>query len=149
MDFARNVERHKSVSHHDHALRERKHQRHLLALKMKHLSLLLLCSLSAFGQGFTFADHPFMGLRSAVAAFTPTSIGGLAYYWDYTDLANGAVGTWTDRIQGLSLTQATGSRKPTKSATGVLFSIANNTSLTCSQTSVGSTNVSIWFVMNM
>ncbi len=56
----------------------------------------------------------------------------LAAHWDYNDLANGAVTSWADQIASLTLAQATETRQPIKSASGVTFdggdalAVANN-----------------------
>lgn len=81
---------------------------------------------------------------ASAAVFTPSSIAGMAYYWDYTDLpvdATTGVLSWVDRIQSIVLTNGDHARLPTNAASGagVYFKFTATTSLQKTLTNVTQT----------
>lgn len=74
-------------------------------------------------------EIPFFGENqaAAVAPFSPTNIGGLAYWWVSSDLPVGiTVSNWVDRIKGESWTNFSGTTCPTNSAIGLFFDGSND-----------------------
>jgi len=109
---------------------------------------LLLSSTLIYGQGFTFRDTAFLGASSSAPVFSPTDVGGLALYLNYTDLSAGSVTTWTDRISGRAFTMSGAGRRPSKDSNGVLFNIAGNSALT-NFPQVSYTNCTVWIGFKM
>ncbi len=84
------------------------------------------------------------------AAFSPTNIPGMAYYWNFNDLpANAATAGWTDRLQNVVLTNYNASPyNPTNSALGLMLPNYGSVSdlLTNATIAVGS-NFTLWMVI--
>ncbi len=82
--------------------------------------------------------------------FDPTSIPGMAYYWNFNDLPyNVATTGWTDRLQSVVLTNYNASPyDPTNSALGVMLPNYGSASdlLTNSTIAIGS-NFTLWMVV--
>jgi hypothetical protein len=113
------------------------------------LGILVLAG-SAAAQPFTLHDpaflrHPTSSGSNVVAppAFSPQSIPGLAYYWNYNDLTVGVNSTtWTDRVSGAVLA-ASYSPVPINAYLGVQF--LNCNAMTNPGIAMNS-NFSLWFV---
>ena len=62
------------------------------------------------------------------APWTPLTESNLGDFWDYNDLSNGAVASWTSQKLSFPqvLTQATGANQPIRSAAGVTFDGVND-----------------------
>ena len=84
---------------------------------------------------------------SASSAFSPTSISGMAYYWNYNDAGTfgNQVTNWVDRIQGVASVQNNTGHMPTNNAAGVQFNGVVGDLLTNSPITIA-TNNSIWIV---
>lgn len=88
-------------------------------------SILLLLSLTAFGQAFT-PRRPFIPqVAGASGPQSPTNFAGLAYYWVASDTliqgTNVTITNWVDRIQGLIWTNETAGSRPVNSTNGIYF----------------------------
>jgi hypothetical protein len=86
----------------------------------------------------------------SVPAFSPTSIPGMAYYWNFNDLPpNVATTSWTDRLQNVVLTNYNpGPYNPTNSALGLMLPNygSGNDILSNATIAVGS-NFTLWMVI--
>jgi hypothetical protein len=90
--------------------------------------------------------NQFFRLRASVAApvALPATIPGLAYFWNYQDLAPGSTVTnWTDEISGAGL-QPGGA--PASYVTVLGVEAQNCSALTNMPISLASSNFSVWFV---
>ena len=87
---------------------------------MRYLVSILILLLAAY-QAFAPTRRALLLNRAAPTAFTPQSIAGMAYFWNYSDLSAGVVTTWTDEIQSANWNTAVGSVGPTNGASGVYF----------------------------
>jgi hypothetical protein len=89
------------------------------------------------------AQHPFekiISLAAPSAGFTsPTSIGGMALYWNYNDLSQGAT------INGVAAHQPNSSLQPTNSASGLWFNSSRLTNLAFTVNALGAP-FSLWVV---
>src|SRR5262245_16444856 len=113
---------------------------------MVRIFLILFIASSSFGQAYSLRVFR----QTGTVSFTPESISGMALYWNYTDLANGSVASWVDRIQGVSMAQGTAGKRPTKDANGVLFTLAADGNLSCTtQTGTTYSNVTVWVVFKL
>jgi hypothetical protein len=86
------------------------------------LTLLVLTAtaLSCFGQTMTATTVNATTLNWQQPAFDPQQISGLAYYFDYRDLAtNVAISSWTDKVSATVWSQTSAALKPTNSASGL------------------------------
>lgn len=75
---------------------------------------------------YTYDVNGYSDLAGSYSTFriqqiTPYYPDSLIAYWDYSDLTDGAVSSWADRIGALALANATGSQQPVKSSSGVTF----------------------------
>lgn len=61
---------------------------------------------------------PFRPGWSGGRLFTPASVPGVLHWWSSSDLADGLVGSWVDRVGGLNATAA-GALRPTRSVTAI------------------------------
>jgi hypothetical protein len=59
------------------------------------------------------------GGGGAAPAYTPASDPLTRLWWDPSQLADGAVASWLDRIAGVDATQGTGTKQPVRSGTGI------------------------------
>jgi hypothetical protein len=73
--------------------------------------------------------------------FSPTNIVGLAYWWDWNTLPQGALTTWTDSVTHVVLTHTLGSIA-TNTTTGVYFASASDYELPLG--GITTTNASFW-----
>jgi len=104
------------------------------------ISAFCLLSALAFGQSrrLLLAHQPSV----LTPGFTPDSISGMAYYWNFLDMpTNGAASNWVDRIQSVSLKQGNSAKYPTNTASGVYF--IGGLNLTNVPLSIAS-NFSVW-----
>jgi len=63
-------------------------------------------------------EFPYSFWKKSVSSYETRAI---KYLWLYTDLTNGAVTSWTDKISSYSIGQTITGSKPTKSSTGITF----------------------------
>ncbi len=95
-------------------------------------------------QPLTSSQFFSLRLSTTAGASGPTSIPGLAYYWNFNDLpVSNAVTSWPDRISGLALKQ-TANPAPTNQNIGVFFDSTPNP-LTNAPIQIGS-NFTFWVV---
>jgi hypothetical protein len=80
------------------------------------LIILLTCLSLKAGTPISLSDTSWPNLATSL----PCSA-NLVHWWVASDLTDGAVSTWTDRIGGLAFTQATGANQPTKTTSWVTF----------------------------
>lgn len=77
----------------------------------------------------------------------PTDIGGMAYYWNYSDLTPSAnVSAWIDRVQAKDFHQGNSAKQPTNSASGVYFS---GTTMLTNAVTLPQSKFSIWIGYKM
>lgn len=115
---------------------------------MRPLLLLILTSLSCFAQVVTLSNANVSGTWNTIPFASPTSIPGMAYYWDYSDIAVGStVPSWTDKIQGKVLSNSVAGSRPTNSSSGVYFN--NTTFLTNLSVFSFGPKASVWIVFNL
>jgi hypothetical protein len=96
------------------------------------------------------SDVAWPNLSSSV---NPTNYlpGGLALWWNSSDLSSSPVETWTDRVQGYNLKQTTAASKPTWSTNGVDFDGAddyfNGTNIIGGLYGTDTTKLGAWLVV--
>lgn len=89
---------------------------------MRRLFVILACLLVASSFGQSNRRRMLLSDRNkGGGAFTPQSIQGMAFFWNYNSIAQGVVSSWPDDIQGYPYGQTVASLQPTNTATGVYF----------------------------
>lgn len=86
---------------------------------MTRILLILLLSLTAFGQPSPINRRAFA--LTSLASSPGPYMGSLAYWWVASDVPDGTVNSWTDRIQGIVLTNSIAGNKPFKTNFYVAF----------------------------
>lgn len=113
--------------------------------------LFLVASLTQEAKGQTLVGRPILPLNSG--SFSPSDVTGIVYWWVYTDLDTNSVivTNWTDRIASDLLTQDDSTKRPTNTASGILFGggtgLTNNPTFQWGTGTVAGDVGSVWFVV--
>lgn len=108
---------------------------------------LTLCAAS-YAQFGSPRDLAFWGKQDRATTCQVSNITGLAYWWVDSDLANGAVTVWTDRVHSVAAFQSDAAHRPVKSASGIRFNGDEWLSVT-NGISFGSTNDPFLIIVNL